>query len=346
MKRKNLKRPAFILALLFTVIFTLSACSPQQKAGTKIPVRVLILPKFEVGGMSGDYPGEAQDFYEGYLDGGKVYDIKGLTGSEKLYYKNGIALFLLGEGKVAAALNTSAVLSDERFDFSRAYILSTGCGGTTEGYGTFGDVFVISAAADYDLGHQADPREMGRGSETTWFHDESFDPAAFVRLDRNLTDRVFRMVENVSLDTTEKTLEFVKKEYPEEAWAQRPPRVMRGTSVSGDNYWKGVYDHQNALLITETYNCPDPFAITEMEDVAVGLAVKRFGMLDRLIVLRAAVNLDVFPAGVTPEMLWGAEEQHIASINSIESVDIFETAMKNCFKVGKVLIDAILEGKL
>ncbi|MBQ1377836.1 MAG: hypothetical protein IIY77_07675 [Lachnospiraceae bacterium] len=101
-----------------------------------------------------------------------------------------------------------------------------------------------------------------------------------------------------------------------------------------------------ALLITETYNCPDPFAITEMEDVAVGLAVKRFGMLDRLIVLRAAVNLDVFPAGVTPEMLWGAEEQHIASINSIESVDIFETAMKNCFKVGKMLIDAILEGKL
>ncbi|MBR0087503.1 MAG: hypothetical protein IJL98_07180 [Lachnospiraceae bacterium] len=296
--------------------------------------------------MSGDYPGEAQDFYAGYLDGGKVYDIKGLTGSEKLYYKNGVALFLLGEGKVAAALNTSAVLSDERFDFSRAYILSTGCGGAAEGYGTFGEVFVITAAVDYDLGHHADPREMGRDAETTWFHDESFDPGAVVHLDRNLTDRVFGMVENVPLDTTEKTMEFIRKEYLEEAWAQRQPQVMKGTAVSGDNYWKGAYDHQNALLITESYNCPDPYAITEMEDVAVGLAVKRFGMLDRLIVLRAAVNLDVFPAGVTPEMLWGDEEQHIASINSIESVDIFETAMKNCFKVGKVLIDAILEGKL
>jgi len=42
-------------------------------------------------------------------------------------------------------------LSDERFDFSDAYILSTGCAGSAEGYGIMGDVFVITAAADYDL---------------------------------------------------------------------------------------------------------------------------------------------------------------------------------------------------
>jgi hypothetical protein len=30
----------------------------------------------------------------------------------------------------------------------------------------------------------------------------------------------------------------------------------------------------------------------------------------------------------------------------MESVDIFETAMKNCFNVGKVLIDAVLGGTL
>lgn len=77
------------------------------------------------------------------------------------------------------------------------------------------------------------------------------------------------------------------------------------------------------------------------------MAVKRFGLSDRLIIFRSSVNLDVFPSGVTPEMLWGSEkEDHIASEDSIESVDIFETSMKNCFNVGKLLVDDILAGRL
>ena len=115
--------------------------------------------------------------------------------------------------------------------------------------------------------------------------------------------------------------------------------------MTGDVFWKGRYDHQNALLITDTYGCSDPYAVTEMEDIAVGQAVKRFGMLDRLIILRVGVNMDVFPCGVTPEMLWGsASDDSLASESSMESVDIFETAMRNCFSVGKVLIDAVLDG--
>jgi len=210
-----------------------------------------------------------------------------------------------------------------------------------------GDVFVISAAVDYDLGHQADPRDLKDQTGTTWFHDDSYDESAVVYLDPDLTERVYDMVKNVPLETTEKTADFLKREFPGEAWAQRQPQVMRGTSVSGDNYWKGIYDHDNAVLITETYECTDPFAITEMEDVAVGVAAKNLGMLERLIILRAGVNVDVFPDGVTPEMLWGeGEENSIASENSLESLDIFETAMKNYFNVGKVLIDGILEGSL
>ena len=77
-----------------------------------------------------------------------------------MYYKDGVALCPVGQGKVTAALNTAAVLSDARFDFSEAYVLSVGCGGAAEGYGILGDVFVISAAVDFDLGHSADPREM------------------------------------------------------------------------------------------------------------------------------------------------------------------------------------------
>ena len=36
---------------------------------------------------------------------------------------------------MSAALNTDAVLADDRFDFSNTYFLLTGCAGSAEGYG-------------------------------------------------------------------------------------------------------------------------------------------------------------------------------------------------------------------
>ncbi len=345
-KVPTMRKRILALTVILLILLVLCGCSSQGK-DQRLPVRVLLLPKFELGEMAGDFPGEAQCFYEEYLDGSDVYDIEGCPAPNRLYYKNGVAMCVLGQGKVNAALYTAAVLSDRRFDFSDAYIMAVGCGGAAEGYGILGDVFVITAAADFDLGHRADPREMHDKAGPTWFHDESYDDIAVVRLNQDLTDRVFAHLENVPLDTTENTVKYLRREYPGEAWADRQPRVMRGTSVTSDSYWKGKYDHQNAQLITETYACADPFAISEMEDIAVCQAVKSFGLLDRLIILRVGVNMDVLPTGVTPEMLWEPESNdHVASESSMESVDIFETAMQNCFAAGKVWIDLILEGTL
>jgi len=58
-----------------------------------------------------------------------------------------------------------------------------------------------------------------------------------------------------------------------EEWAVRDPQVLKGTTVTGDNYWKGKYDHENAVLMAKTYECPDPYALTEMEDLSVGSVV-------------------------------------------------------------------------
>lgn len=322
--------------------FALAGCSGAENDQKQKPVKVLILPKFEVGEMSGDFPGEAQYYYEEYLDGGEKYTVKGSPEDLTLYYKDGVALCVIGMGKVSAALNTTAVLSDDRFDFSDATILSTGCAGSAEGYGIYGDVFVISASVDYDLGHTADPREMTDDSKPTWFHDEDYDNLAVVNLNRELIDSVYDKVKDVKLETTEKTSAFLKKEYPNEAWADREPKVLRGTSVTSDNYWKGKAGHLNAETMMKVYKCADPYAVSEMEDVAVAWAVKSMGYLDKLINLRASVNLDVFTSGSTPESLWGSSEDSLASDDSEESVDIFSTAMKNNLEVGKVIIDDIL----
>ena len=93
------------------------------------------------------------------------------------------------------------------------------------------------------------------------------------------------------------------------------------------------------------YECTDPYVTTEMEDVAVCEAARRLGMLDRLIVLRVSVNMDVFMNGATPESLWDPEyESSLKDANSPEAADIFETAMKNNFTAGSAVIDAILAG--
>ena len=312
----------------------------------RMKVRVLILPIFEVGGPESGFHGEAQYFYEAYLQNAEVFEIPGADGL-KLYYRDGVALCLLGMGKISAALNTVAVLSDSRFDFSESYILSTGCAGSAAETSVMGDVFVISAAVDYDLGHHADSSELADPDAATWFHDAMFDKIAVIRMDPRLTDRVYALVKDVPLSTTERTRGCMKEAFGGADWALRDPRVLRGTAVTGDNYWKGARGHRNALLMVKTYGCPDPYAVSEMEDVAVARAAERMGMLDRLIIIRDSVNMDVFMLNTTPESLWGAGAgaANLMTENNDEAADIFETAMRNNFAVSSVIINRILDGR-
>ena len=172
---------------------------------------------------------------------------------------------------------------------------------------------------------------------------ETTEPAVAV-LNPDLMDRVYDLVKDTPVSTTERTRNYMRYSFDGADWAVRDPRVLRGTTVTGDNYWKGVHGHENALLMTQVYGCPDPYATTEMEDVAVARAAERMGMLDRLIILRDSVNIDVFMPGVTPESLWGDEPQTLSSEDSVEAADIFATAMRNNFDVGRILIDRILDG--
>lgn len=291
--------------------------------------------------MSGDTPGEAQLYYEAYLAGGDVYEISAPAENSRLYVKDSVALYLTGSGKVNAAVSTLSVLTDPRFDFSNAYIISTGCAGSATQITVMGDVFIGSAVLDYDLGHHADPREMENPSLTTWFHSPNYDSSSNIMLSGELTDKVYELVKDVKPETTPKTRAYMASSFDNAGWAVRDPKVMKGTIVSSDNFWKGYYSQANAVLITETYQCPDPFVASEMEDVAIGVVLKRLGMLDRYIVIRGSVNMAVFMGDSTPEKLWGYNGLFE---ESEELSDIFETAMRNIFAVGSKVVDAILSG--
>lgn len=336
-----------LLALLFALVLTATAAFALAEDASPIVIKALVLPKFESGEMAGDFPGEAQYYYEGYCMGGEEYDIVGGFEGNKLYVKDGIALYVTGMGKVNTAMSLQAVLMDNRFDFSNAYIISTGCAGSAIEYGVMGDVFVITATVDFDLGHHADPRELADANGTTWYHDASYDSASYKILNQELCDKVYTLVKDVKIETTEKTRAFMAAAFDNAEWATRDPMVLRGTTVTGDNYWKGEHDHMNALLMNETYGCPDPYALTEMEDNALAVVLDRLGMLDRYIIIRDSVNTDAFMNGASPESLWDPNfVDSLASDESVESADIFATAMENNFKVGKVVIDAIINGEL
>ncbi len=337
------------MVLLAAVLCGFGSCAGAERPADParpLPVRVLVLPKFEVGEMAGDDPGEAQDYYEHYLAGADEYEVRNAAGM-KLYYRDGIALCVLGMGKINASLNTLAVLSDSRFDFSQAYILSTGCAGSAADTTVMGDVFLITAAVDYDMGHHADIRDLADPARATWFYEPQFSEAAVCVLNPELMKKVYELVKDTPLSTTEQTRDFMRRAFGGADWAVRDPRVLRGTAVTGDNYWKGIHGHRNAVLMAETYGCPDPYVATEMEDLAVAKAAERMGMLDRLIILRASVNMDVFMADDTPESLWGnGKRTSLASADSAEALDIFGPAMKNVFNTGRIIIDRILDGGL
>ncbi len=342
-----MKMKKLLFTVLAVVLMAAGAVTLAEEAAPQalpLPVKVLLLPKFEVGEMAGDFPGEAQYYYEQYLMGASEYDVPYSSG--KLYYQDGVAMCVLGMGKINAALGTMAILSDVRFDYSEAYIISTGCAGSSAGTTVMGDVFLITSAVDYDLGHHADGRELSDPEGTTWFHDADFDDAAVVRLNPDLMDKVYALVKDTPVETTEVTRNYMRMAFDGADWAVRDPQVLRGTIVTSDNYWKGRYGHLNALRMAEVYQCPDPYALTDMEDVAIARTVERMGMLDRLIIIRDSVNMDVFMLGATPESLWGeANATTLATEENIEAADIFMTAIKNNFNVGWIIIDNILTGQ-
>ena len=108
-----------LLALLFALVLTAAAAFALAEGTSPIAIKALILPKFESGEMAGDFPGEAQYYYEAYCQGGDEYEVKGGFADNKLYVKDGVALYVTGMGKVNTALSLNAVLTDERFDFFR-----------------------------------------------------------------------------------------------------------------------------------------------------------------------------------------------------------------------------------
>lgn len=336
------KMKKIIAAVLCLILaFSLASCGKKQK------IKVLILPHFEVDELSGDFPGEAQLYYEYYLADAKEYQLRD---GRILYFnpENGVAMGITGSGKVNCAEILTSILTDERFNCSESYIFAPGCAGGAKGYSAIGDVCLAVAVCDNELGHTADIRELTvEENEQLWYHDSSYDDVSFKELNRELIEELFSLVKDIKLETTEISRSAMKQNFGNEEWANRDPKVILGVNISGDNYWKGEKNHQRAKEIVSFYFPGENYAMTEMEDIALADVAEMFGLLDRCIFLRVNVNPDVFMFDETPESQWGGEFNFNTSVNeeNKETLDIFEPAMRNNFAVGSVIIDFLISDK-
>lgn len=307
----------------------------------KIKLKVLVVAHFEVGEMSGDFPGEAQYFYENYCLDGNCYN----PGGNVTVYtdkSDKIGLCVTGSGKVATALTLTSIFCDKGFDFSDTLILGIGCAGGSFENTVSGDICVEYAAADFDLGHSADIRDFQTDTdcnETCWFEDSSYSEYSYKKLSKKLADSAFCLLENFIPTQTEAS-RAVTETYGK---IYRKPAVIKGTAVSGDNFWKGINLHNRAKKITEIYGAEQPYTVCEMEDIAMAVTAERFGLLQNLAIIRIVVNYDIFTEGETPYSLWKKGtgfNDGVENGDTTETADLFPVAMKNLFDAGKIIIDA------
>ena len=124
-KTIKLKRICAAVTALLLSAALLTGCSSTSK---KTKVRVLIVPKFEIGEISGDFPGEAQLFYEHYCSGCDEAEIEHMPCGSNFFVnsESGVAVLVSGSGKTPAGLSMMAVLSSDQYDWSDTYMVSVG----------------------------------------------------------------------------------------------------------------------------------------------------------------------------------------------------------------------------
>ena len=311
-------------ALLIIAVFagTLGA----QSAPAKQEVKVLVLSMFEVGANKGDFAGEFQHYYEKYFDGAASFKIAGFP-NELFVNKEGVAGCVAGMGKAQAASTLTTVLADPRFDFSKAYILVSGCAGIPPSRGTLGDVVWADELVDYELGHSWTESDIAKGTTATFQRDTGYDRSGYIKLNKGLVDWAYNLTKDTALVDDPKAANY--RALYSDAEALEKPAVRRGVSVTGDSYWHGAHSSAHADEVCAAYGAGSYMA-TQMEDNAFGVAALNFGLLDRLLVCRDIVNFDQPHAGQTvPESL-------------AASSGAFSMGMTNGFRVGSTIIDALV----
>ena len=274
---------ALTLASLAFGALTLPAAAQTQP----VKVKVFIGAMFEIGENTGDRAGEFQHWYERYWKASQPHTVKGAL---KPVYCNedGVCGAVLGMGKVNSSSSMQAILLDPAYDFSQAYFVLSGVAGTPPSRGTIGDVSWGSWLVDYDLGHRWAPEE-GKPGEPVFMPRKGYEAYRVFQLNPTLVNWAVKLGSGVNLQDSDSAKQY-RMRYPDKQ-AQAAPAVKVGTHMTGDTFFHGPGLSKEAQYMAKLYSADD-YVITEMENAAITLVIKRLHGDDRVMSLRGAVNYD------------------------------------------------------
>jgi purine nucleoside permease len=285
---------------------------------------VLLLPAFAADDFSTaeDLPGEFQPWLDAYEFSNEV-SVPGAN-MPVFHTDDGIGITATGMGKADAAATVTAVLVHPRIDCSNAYFLTVGIAGVRPDVGTLGSVFVSDVVVDWDRKHRLPDRDGGAPIELLGYrpHDYVF------HLNEALVAEAYRSAAEVELLNSERAQRY-RNRYAQDA-ARSKPTVATGTTLCGDEFWHGKEFSEQAQWLADEYDA-GVYATTEMEDFGTAIALDRFGLLNRYLSIRGAVNFDQPPESAS------ARE----SLREGVSRHTIELGLENAFRVGSRIVETI-----
>ena len=312
------------------LFYSITFCHHVHASDKPIQVKVFIATMFEIGAITGDKAGEFQHWYQRYFRDNQPIDVKGAL--KPVYCnKDGICGGILGMGKVASSASMQAILLNDEFDFTDAYFILSGVGGTPPSKGTIGDVTWGSWLIDYDLGHRWAPEE-GKAGEPNFMPREGYENTRLYQLNPLLVKWSMALTLGIKLKDSPSAQAY-RMRYPQSA-ARRLPKVLKGTHITGDTFFHGPGLSKQAQYISELYGADD-YITTEMEATAITQVISRMHGTQQILSLRGSVNFDQGnPSETTLEHLDPAPG---------ETAGGFAETVENIMTVGSTVTDHIVK---
>lgn len=256
--------------------------------------------------------------------------LRGVDGGVHLT-ADGVGLACTGMGPANAAATVAALQSAAELDVGRAYVCTAGIAGAPPERAVLGDVFLNDCLVDWDEKLRWDADATDRDADGAapdhpirLLPYSEADPVW--RLDEGLVDAARAGADGVDLAST---ADARRQSRLYAAADGRDPRVERGTSVAGGEYWHGEDCARLAEWLVDRYG-GGTYVTTECEGAATARTLDRFDRLDRYLSVRGVSNFDRPAPGETVAESFGRP-------------DPIALAAENAFRVASAVVDRVVE---
>lgn len=217
-----------------------------------------------------------------------------------------VCVTMTGTTKSKSGPSTMALLRDPRLLLNRqSLFIVAGIAGIRSRVGTLGTAGLADWIVDVDLGtHFVERRQA---PPQGWLPFDAYDQAAY-RLNAALVSQAYQATRQLTLDD-DRTAEAERTHYGPAEVAETPG-VQRCDSAGSDGFWVGAdWADKADHILRERITAVDPGyrgyrCSSEFEDPAIAGALKRLGLLDRLLVVRTASDFENERPGTSPRALY------------------------------------------